>query len=375
MNRLLHRYLYLAGMALGTVLVAGLPVRMATAQSNLSDYDQSLCATAQRLLVNAGPGDFVIETLRGSSNGFHTIQMDVDTVRRTVTVAAATEVVNVDGQELATSVACKMVDRQRINDVLALELAGPDQRCADVNRHTYQIALASLAEEERSRYLTAGRKLEFAQDHMSVSGGEWLPARADDYITLQTGGSADAPYLQVIAPSVRVPWNPEQHEFYQGTQHCKLITLAAMLRWMQSAAFSSTKELFPRVAELCVAPHSMTSQSGSCLFWFAPAQAMFCQDYSGAAWDTATAQEECSKRHASAAALQRAGSKYTGKGGRYSADSCVNRKDSAPLASTCVFHCKAADETLWHTLEGVDTSSPAANSMMNKACDLFIESR
>jgi hypothetical protein len=358
---------------IGTMLPLAVPAIAAKPQ-NIQSYDHTLCAMAQCLLVNAADGDFAIEILRGKSNGFHTIQMDASAASHTVTVAAATEVVDVDGGEMVTSVACKMVDRQRINEVLGLNLPGPERSCSDVNQHTYQAALATLSAAERNRYVADGRQLRFGADSMAVSGGEWLPSRIDDYITSGADAVASESYLLVTAPSVRVPWKSQSGEFYQGTQHCKLISLAAMQRWMRSGAFAKKNELFPRTDVACIAPASMTSESGSCLFWFAPAQAMFCQDYSGAGWDATAAQAECAKRHASAEALTLAGNKYAGAGGRYSSNSCVKRADSEPVTGTCVFHCNAPDETLWHTLTAMDNSA-GAGKLMSRACDLFIPAR
>jgi hypothetical protein len=336
---------------------------------NPDDYDRNLCATAQRLIVNAGEDDFLIETLRGTGNGFHTIQMDTSAEAHKVTVAAAADTIDADGVALTASVACKMVDRERINDVLDITLQGPEHSCADINKHTYDLALSALSDAERSKYLSSGRQLVFGPDYLTASGGEWLPAQVEQFIEPRTD-KTDI-YLLVRAPSVRVPWNPRSRKFHEGTQHCKLITMATMLRWMRVAAFTNSDKLFPRDALVCTSPTSMTSVSGSCLFWFAPAQAMFCEDYSGKTWDASAAQAECAKRHASAEALQLAGNKYAGLGGIYSSDSCGERNDSEPLTGTCVFHCNAPDEILWHTL-GIQSSNPAAGTMMNKACDLFI---
>jgi len=369
MNHLLAGFVPLIGVTWAMAVPA-----IAAEPQDIQSYDQTLCATAQRLLVNEVVTALAMEILRGESNGFHTIQMDTSSAKRTVTVAAATEVVAVDGVKMATSVACKMVDRERINDVLSLNLPGPERSCSEVNELTYQTALATLTVTERNTYVTRGRQLRFDADYMAVSGGEWLPSRIDDYIEAGADAVESKPYLRVTAPSVRVPWDSQSRKFYQGTQHCKLITLAAMQRWMRIGAFGESNELFPRTDVACTAPASMTSESGSCLFWFAPAQAMFCQDYSGAGWDVDSAQEECAKRHASAEALALAGNKYAGAGGRYSSNSCVKRADSEPVTGTCVFHCNAQDETLWHTLTDMD-SSAGAGKLMSRACDLFIQAR
>ena len=304
----------------------------------------------------------------GESNGFHVIQMDVDAAANTVTIATTTGLLEVDGVRLPTYVGCKMVNRDRVNNILGLNLDGPVTTCRTVNEHTYNMALAGLSEAERVRFIAEGRALEFADDYIAGSGAEWLPSQVDDYI------ESDSKGLRIVAPAVQVPWNETTHEFYQGTNHCKLITLAAMQRWMRKGAFTDSPELFPRSTPPCTSPASMTSSVGSCRFWFAPAQATFCQDYSGPGWVSATAQEECSKRHASPEALAAADSKYAGLGGVYDRLSCDERADSPPPVGTCVFHCNAADETLWHTLDA-NANGPAATQIMRRACDLFIEQR
>ena len=47
------------------------------AAPDVADYDTHLCQTAQRLIINAD-ADFPVIEQRGTSNGFHTIQMSVD---------------------------------------------------------------------------------------------------------------------------------------------------------------------------------------------------------------------------------------------------------------------------------------------------------
>lgn len=329
-----------------------------------ADYDADLCVLAQEMIVGAPPGAFAVRVVRGEGEGFHSIQMDADA--RGVTVAMTAGSVSVDDAELATFVACKMVNQARVNDVLGLELRGAAGSCRRINEHTYALALAGLSEAEQARYLTEGRKIHFTNDYVAASGGEWLPSKVEDFIQPASDG------LQVTAPAVRVPWDPVTREFYQGTNHCKLITQSAMQYWMRQAAFVESAQLIPTEAESCAEPTSMTSDVGSCLFWFAPAQAMFCQDYSGAGWNKAAARDACAKRHASPEALKAAGSRYEGAGGIFSASGCAQRADAPTPQTTCVFHCQADDETLWHTL-AANENTPAAAGMMQRACDLFIE--
>ncbi|MGI9290123.1 MAG: hypothetical protein ACR2QG_02470, partial [Gammaproteobacteria bacterium] len=246
---------------------------------------------AQRMIVNAQEQSFQIKELTGEGNGFHVIQMDAEP--GLVTIATTHDTVDIDGAEATVSVACKMVNRDRVNDVLKLNLGGQARTCQSVNKYTYAEALETLTPEERRRYLEDGRKLFFEKDYVTASGGEWLPSAVHDFIDSSSQG------LRITAPSVQVEWDPDTREFYQGTHHCKLIALSAMQKWMQEYAFTSTKTLVPIAEKACTQPVSMTSSVGSCRFWFAPTESMFCQDYSGNGWTQQTAQAECAKRHAS----------------------------------------------------------------------------
>jgi hypothetical protein len=324
------------------------------------DYDTHLCQTAQRLIINANDQFPVIEQ-RGNSNGFHTIQMNVDEERQAVVIAMTTHYTTYDEIKQPTYIGCKMVNRQRVNDVLQLQLPEPDRACADINRATLELALAQLTPQQRERYKNAGRQLRFGEDALTQSGAEWLPVTMDSYISVD-----DANDITVRAPSVRVPWNKDERNFYQGTQHCKLISLAATHRWVSAAAFDANSSFLPLTDTECTTPHSMSSNVGSCLFYFAPADSRFCQDYSGTDWNTESAQKECSARHASKAALAEVQNRYEGNGGVFSSSACAERTDAPDISGTCVFHCRAGDETLWHVNGPVDPR-------MTRGCDLFVE--
>lgn len=336
----------------GPALAApGLPV---------AGYDQDLCVTAQRMLVNAP--DMPVRVQRGEGNGFHTIQMSVDEDRRELVVAMSTGTIADAGKVLPTYVACKMVNRDRVNDQLDLQLDGPRRSCRDVNEHTFQLAWALLSDAERQRYVDHGRGLVIADDILVATGGEWLPAAAANYVI----AAGDGAVLKVSAPSVQVPWNSGERGFFQGTHHCKLISLSAMRRWMTRGAFDADAPLLPAGKAACVAPSAMTARAGSCLFYFAPANAMFCTDFSGVGWSEATARDECGKRHASRSALKAASNRYEGAGGVYSPAGCAARADAPTIAGTCVFHCNESDEVLWQVAGGAD-------AMMNRACDLYLD--
>ncbi len=344
----------------------------AAAQDVISEYDLGLCERAQRVTAGAGDTDFSIEVLYGEGNGFHVIQMDADGAGHTVTIATTAVRNEIDGQPVVSSVACKMVNAERISDVLQIELPEPPQSCGEVNRQTHDFVLGTLGAAQRERYRKEGVQLSFAEDYIAASGGEWLPSSAADHIQLKPSAVDDSGSLVVSAPSVRVPWDASTREFYQGTQHCKLVSASAMQRWMLAGAFSAGAELIPADNEPCYAPSAQQSAAGSCLFWFAPAESMFCQDYTGGEWSRDSAAAACGKRHASPDALKAAASRYEGQGGVYSTDGCRNRKDAEPLGGTCVFHCNAEDESLWRQ-SGKVVSGPAAGAMMSRACDLYIE--
>lgn len=324
------------------------------------DYDAHLCATAQRLLINAD-ASFPVAAQRGTSNGFHTIQMSIDTARRGAVIAMSTHTAEYAGAPQPTYVECKMVDRERVNAVLGLALPGPDRQCRDVNAATLQTALSGLTAAQRERYFSAGRQLQLGDDVILGSGGEWLPVTLDDYVQPAANNT-----VAVRAPSVRVPWNPAEQNFFQGVQHCKLISLAAMQRWVTQAAFTPDATLIPATNRVCTAPTSLTSTVGSCLFYFAPADTLYCQDYSGAEWTPAAAQQECAARHASRQALTAAKNRYEGAGGVFATAACADRTDAPAIAGSCVFHCNAGDETLWHIGGAVDPR-------MTQGCDLFID--
>jgi len=328
------------------------------------DYDAQLCVTAQRMI--AGAATLPVQLLHGTGDGFHRIQMDADAATGRAVVAMATRTARAsDGRRAIVAVACKMIDRERARTVLGVEPAGGPVSCRDINEATARQALASLDEDQRRRYLASGRLLRFVPDTLLPGGGAWLPARVEDYIR------RDADALLVSAPAVRVPWDPAQRLFYQGVQHCKLISFAAMRAWMLAGAFSDSDRLFSEDQAACAAPAAPSRAAGSCRFYFAPAQAMFCEDYNGPGWTADSARAACGRRHASAAALRAAGGRYEGTGGLYSERPCAERTDQPVITTTCVFNCGRPRESAWQ-LSG---ELPGGSAMLDKACDLVIDRR
>ena len=359
----------LAAMCLLTIgLAEGL-----AAQDQAQAYDESLCTFAQRFIVNAdtNPSLFQMNVQSAQGIGFHTIQMDVEANTRTVSIATTKAEAEIDGNPTTTYVSCKMVNRDRVNDVLNLNLDGDLRSCKSINEVTYRRALESLTPAERDKFEADGKPLKFVDDYVSVGGSEWLPASVSPYIHHVWPKDHPTGFLEVQAPSVQVPWDESTREFYQGTHHCKLITMAAIQQWMTGGGLSGARELFPADKPQCFAPSSDTSQAGSCQFYFAPADAMFCNDYSGSDWTAAKAKAACGKRHASRAALNAVSNKYEGKGGIYSSKTCAARNDVTEILGTCVFQCNTPGENQWRTLA---PASPAGSSdMMNKACDLYFD--
>jgi hypothetical protein len=341
---------------------------------SVSDYDRQLCATAQQMLLNANvepqSESFSIFLQRAPGGEFTNEQMDIDGETGVINVAATTVTVTVDGAPLETHVACKMVNRVRVNDVLELDLTGPARSCRDVNERTYRLALTTISPAHRQRYESAGRSLRFIDDYAAEAGGEWLPSVINDFMEIKTDDTGTE-YLEVQAPSVQVPWDPVDRDWYKGTHHCKLITLAATQRWIADIAFTDADEMFPRSKAACVTPSAKTSAVGSCVFFFGPASAEFCQDFSGPGWTSDSARATCDERHATEADWIAMDRSYAGGGGIYSPLSCKNREPKIEsLYGTCIFHCNQPDEALWHVLGTSDGGTEVRG--MDRACDLFL---
>jgi hypothetical protein len=325
-------------------------------------YDDALCVTAQRLLV--GQPSIPVRVQTGTGNGFYTIQMSVDDKTRGLVVAMTTGNATRAGTDYPAWVACKMVNRVRANDVLGLATTAPERSCRDVNEHTWQVAINRLSADDRRRLDGQARTLQFAPDTVLPTGGEWLPADLRDSIERLADGS-----YRVSAPSVVVPWDPVERGFFQGTKHCKLLTLATVEQWLQDTVAGREAVLLPAAAQGCTVPEELGSRAGSCLFYFAPVDALVCQDYSGATWTEAAAAGECGRRHASRAALEAEDKRYEGRGGSFSQRSCAARDDAPGRSGTCVFRCGAGDETLWHLPAG-PSQGPAIPTA--RFCDVFV---
>ena len=62
---------------------------------------------------------------------------------------------------------------------------------------------------------------------------------------------------------------------------------------------------------------------------------------------------------------------YAGQGGVYNSLSCAERTPAIKaLHGTCIFHCNAPDEALWHVLQTADGGTEVRG--MDRACDLFL---
>lgn len=345
------------------------------------DYDANLCVVAQRIVAGAGESEFDVETEFVAGSRFTRYQMYADPERRLVHVPTMLEKVRMGRKQRTVDVYCKLLDQERINDVLGLRLPATDASCRQVNEFTHEVALASLTAAERARYLSTGRQLRFVDDYPAVAGAEWYPAVITEFIT----PVADAPApgaVAVQAPAVRIPWDPVQRDWFTGSHLCKLISLEAMRLWMTDVAFRGTSEMFPSPKPRCFAPTAMTSEAGSCVFYFGPARRNFCQDYSGPGWDEESARADCGKRHVTKASWDASKGRHTDEGGSFSTQSCKDRNALAEVQGepwnladarnlgTCVFHCKAEDEALWHTLRADPGDDRGVN--VDRICDLYI---
>lgn len=340
-----------------TFLLFSLTLAYAAPEPSSAAYDLALCETAQRIIANAP--ELPVRVQRGTGNGFHTIQMSVDSETATAVVAMTMIEIESDEGPWPVYVACKMVDRERVSDQLQLDLPEVPRSCRDVNIHTWQVAWRSLTDAERQRYAEDGRPLVLEEDEILPSGGAWLPARAEDYIDVQGPGFA------VRAPSVRVPWDRQQREFFQGIRHCKLLTLSAMRYWLRDAAFRPDGRPVPADAGACRGPARPARLAGSCVFYFAPMNARYCEDYNGPGWTRDAAMLACGRRHASREALQSAGNRYEGAGGSFSERPCRSREDAPAITGSCVFNCGTRKETTWQV-------TGPRNGMLDRACDLYM---
>jgi hypothetical protein len=346
------------------------------------NYDNELCVTAQRVILNAGADAYNTQTLVAGGTTFMNEQMAADGEHQTVTVAMLLVKVKLGRKQLAVNAACKLVNQDRVNDVLGLNLPQPAGTCRDVNQLTYKLAQAGLSDKQRQRFLNSGTPLRFETDYKAAAGGEWIPSVISDFIK-PVYKEDQLAYISVTAPSVQVPWPEEGGDWYQGTNHCKVITLAAMKRWMKKGALDGSTELFPRPRPKCVEPDSRTSRVGSCLLYFGPAGAQFCQDYSGSDWTESTAREDCAIRHPTLTAWNEGSDNYSGGGGIFNTASCADRDAVAAVArepvnlpdgeylGTCVFRCNTPNEVLWHQL--TPSSVDPDGTMMERTCDLFLK--
>ena len=346
------------------------------------NYDSELCSVAQLTILNARPDGVELHTLVAEGGTFVTEQMNADADTRTVTVAALLHLAGEGRDSFPATMACKLINQDRGRDVLGLVLPSPAGTCRDVNELTYRLALANLADSDRRRYLEKGTPLLFTADYEAAAGGEWLPSVINDFI--RAVGPQDRPTaIEIQAPSVQVPWPGPDGDWFEGTHHCKLVSYAAMTRWMTHGALTGATELFPRPRPECTEPSSRTSAAGSCMLYFGPAGAQFCQDYSGSGWTQDSAAADCAIRHSSRTAWDAGGDRYEGDGGIYNAASCAQRDAVAEARGapfevaassnrgTCVFRCQTPDEALWHQL------SPMPNDpdgrMLERTCDLFLQ--
>ncbi len=344
-------------------------------------YNQQLCVTAQLILTNSDGDDFAIVVDRARGSRFNMEQMATDPATKQVTVASLVQTVEVDGDAMQAAVSCKMIHRDRVNDLFGLELSGPTRSCRDINEFTYRAALAALSEDERREFESRGTPLRFVDDEVMGAGAQWLPSAVDDFI--RPGRDEDgSKFLSIQAPSVKVPWDYEDGDWFQGVQSCKLIAVDAMVRWVTTAALWSQAAMFPRITPACDEPSARSSTVGSCILYFGPSGATFCQDFSGRGWTAESAAADCGQRYATQEEWDASGGSYIGGGGVYSAESCAERDAPAELRGepflladsanrgTCVWRCNDLDEALWHAMVPIRETGGRS---LKDSCELFLE--
>ena len=147
--------------------------------------------------------DYDTINLRAVGTTFVTEQMDTNASDGSVTVATLVEKVKIGRKMLEVDAACKLVNQDRVNSILQLDLPAPAGTCRDVNELTHTLALNSLSDRQRERYLSAGVQLRFVADYEAAAGGEWLPSIINDFIK-PVSAQGELAYLSVQAPSVQV---------------------------------------------------------------------------------------------------------------------------------------------------------------------------
>lgn len=226
--------------------------------------------------------------------------------------------------------------------------------CVQVQQQVHDTVLNSvLTASERERYLAEGAKLSFLPDDDPPPldattnplglGQVWLVTEPSSHMTSDSEGY----YYEPLAMLYDTGDEQDSDSQVVGVRYCKLLTHQSLLSWMRSKSFESDPVLLtPPAAEECSEPKRTQTTAGSCLFYFALSDFVYCSDYVGTAHDTDSAQEICSK--------------VTREDSVYSTEPCSARieeiqariPDYEGLVGACVIRCGQPDEFLWNVYEG-----------------------
>lgn len=192
---------------------------------------------------------------------------------------------------LALEVRCKMRSQDRLEIALGIELDGDEGDCRTRNEATLAWARALLDVRESQRYEQGGMKLVPGADIAAEFGGMWLPQRP----ALQA--SADGTQCTLQAPGLHIPAEGDgAPDDLVGVHYCKLLSHSQALYWVTVQSFIKDRVQACTLPEPPTCPDPDNTASGSCIFYFAVAGQSFCEEYSGPAWTTDTAETKCSER-------------------------------------------------------------------------------
>ena len=177
-------------------------------------------------------------------------------------------------------------------------------------------------------YDTRGVPLDFGDDLTLGAGGLWLPTPLLFEAGSNGGFSVRAPAL---VTEFVTPGTPDD---LTGTHYCKLLSHQQALYWLRQRAFDPEPAWS---ASISSEPLVTSEVEASCVFYFAPAEQYFCEEYWGSVWDPLAAEEKCVTRDgifAPAMCEQRA-------------DEIASYDSEALYQGACVLQCGTSEERRW----------------------------
>lgn len=261
--------------------------------------------------------------------------------------------------EMNGALLLKMRTKESIDKAFGFDQKKSHGICRDVQQVIYNNVLNSmLTEEEQSRYKAEGRKITFVPDddlppldattNPVGSGGEWL-AR-DPASAVEDRGDSLAfgpPALYIESDDPTLPANMD--EGLKGVMYCKLFSHQLILHWMRVKSFEDNPSpIAPTAGDACAAPLDFEAPSGSCVFYFAPADSYYCSDYTGYGFDRESAMEKCDSR-LNTETLE---TEYSEKPCDQRLDEIESKiPDYAGFLGACIVHCHEAGEFLWNVYQ------------------------